>query len=115
MKGIPAMNDEGTRIMVEIDAAAAYLMRDGAYWGLGDPPWPNHAAGPIRIALSSAPLHVNGQAVFQLWVRPAYAEVWRDWCQAHGEILKTYPDQRERDHGAVLDRAARQFAEALKL
>jgi hypothetical protein len=58
---------------------------------------------------------VNGRKVFHLSIREAYAEAWRDWCEAHADVLKTYPEQEDRERGAILERAARHFAEALRL
>src|SRR4051812_14566131 len=104
------MNEQIRRIMVEIDEAAGRLIGDEAYCrSLGTPDWPASAAGPIRLTVGSAPSVANGRKVFHLAITRERADQWRDWCAAHADILNTYPDQREREYGAVLDRAARHF------
>jgi hypothetical protein len=102
--------------MIEVDEAAVHILANVEYWeGLGEPAYPAHAGPAIREGTRSAPSWVNGRPVYHLYMREAHAEGWRDWCEAHGDVLKTFPDQRDREYGEILARAGRAFAEALRV
>jgi len=109
--------DPKAKIMVELlEAGALLLVLEEQYLeNSTGVTLPYQALGPLRLRLNSAPDWGPESRVYRVWFRREEAEALRQFCAEAAEVLKGFPEQPDRDHGGVLETAARAFTDALRL